>query len=414
VISRLFAALRMTLFVTLLIPTQSRAQSSPWIRIGAHAVPVYTHADPVPRGVSLGEVRVVQPVLMAHAGALGDRLRLLATVNLEGLTIPDGELALGDWGEGFIDRRHPHTYVHEVVLAFHQSIGPGVVSLSGGKGFAPFGTDDPMARPVLRYPVNHHLAQILERVVGILGVRAGPVLVEAGLFNGDEPERPGQWPRVSRFGDSWSARLTLFPVSRLEVQGSHAEVNSPEHRPGSGTDQKKWSLSARWSGLVQRFPGYALIEWARTSEASGFFVFHSLLAEGAWTRGRSRLHYRFERTERPEEERTSSLFRSLRPHVENSILGTTRWTIHTLGYAFRLAPLDRVSTLPFVELSYGRMADVGGGLFDVHAFYGKSTFWSLSMGARLSLGPPVHRMGRYGVAQDTAQFAGRGHHGHHE
>ena len=33
-------------------------------------------------------------------------------------------------------------------------------SLSAGKGFAPFGTDDPMSRPIFRYPVNHHLAQI--------------------------------------------------------------------------------------------------------------------------------------------------------------------------------------------------------------------------------------------------------------
>ena len=51
-----------------------------------------------------------------------------------------------------------------------------------------------MVRPFLRYPVNHHLAQILERAVAIAAVRAGPVLAEAGLFNGDEPERPGQWP----------------------------------------------------------------------------------------------------------------------------------------------------------------------------------------------------------------------------
>jgi hypothetical protein len=376
-------------------------------------VPVYTRADPVPRGGSLGEVRVVQPTLMAHGG-FQNWIRLLATVNLEGITIPDGELTLGDWGEGFIDRRHPHTYMHEIILSLHQRIGPGLISLAAGKGFAPFGTDDPMFRPALRYPVNHHLAQILERSVAILGVRAGPVLVEGALFNGDEPERPGQWPRISRFGDSWSARLTLFPLDQLEIQGSHAQVSSPEHRPGFGPDQEKWSLSARWSGRVARVPVYGLVEWARTSEAEEFFVFHSVLAEGAWNPGRSRLHYRFERTERPEEERTFSLFRSLRPHLENSILGTTRWTIHTGGYGYQLEPLDRIGTLPFIELSYGRIADVGGGLFDTRAFYGKSTFWSVSLGARVSIGMPLHRMGRYGVAQDTAQADRTGHHGDHE
>jgi hypothetical protein len=42
-----------------------------------------------------------------------------------------------------------------------------------------------MVRPFLRYPVNHHLAQILERAVAIAAVRAGPLLAEAGLFTGD-------------------------------------------------------------------------------------------------------------------------------------------------------------------------------------------------------------------------------------
>ncbi len=377
-------------------------------------MPAYTFADPVPLRRSLGEIRVVQPTLMAHGGALADRLRLLATINLEGLTIPNGELAPGDWGEGFVDRRHPHTYVHEVMLAWQQPVGAAAVSLAVGKGFAPFGTDDPMARPVLRYPVNHHLAQILERTVAILGARFGPVLLEGGLFNGDEPETPGQWPRISRFADSWSGRITLYPVPTLEIQGSHADVHSPEHRPGSGPDQSKWSLSGRWSGRVSRSLIYGLLEWARTSEAGGFFVFDSFLGEGAWTRDRSRLHYRFERTERPEEERTGSPFRSARPHLENSILGTTRWSIHTLGYSYRVTGLRQVSALPFIELSYGRIGRVGGGLFDPRSFYGKTSFWSVSTGFRLGIGLPLHRMGRYGVAQDTAFQRHTDHHGHYE
>ena len=381
-----------------------------------NAVPAYIWADPVPRGGALGEFRLLQPVIMAHGGALADRLRLTAALNLEGLTLPDGELAPGDWGEGFVDRRHPHTYVHEVMLSFQETVGPASVSLSAGKGFAPFGTDDPMSRPVLRYPVNHHLAQILERAVGILGIRGGPVLLEGALFNGDEPERPSQFPLMSRFGDSWSARLTVLAPKNMEIQGSHANVHSPEHRPhpGFGTDQSKWSVSARWSGPVKDWPVYGLIEWARTSEADGFFVFDSFLAEGAWTGGRNRLHYRFERTERPEEQRTFNPFRSFRPHLENSILGITRWTIHTAGYGVQLQPATGFSVFPLVELSYGRMADVGGGLFDVQSFYGKTSFLSISLGARLTLGAPLHRMGRYGVAQDTAGDAMRRHHVQHD
>jgi hypothetical protein len=220
---------------------------------------------------------------------------------------------------------------------------------------------------------------------------------------------------VSRFGDSWSGRLTASPVVGLELQGSHASVHSPEHRGGAGTDQSKWSLSGRWSGAVGSFPVYGLVEWARTSEAGGFFVFHSVLAEGAWTTGRSRLHYRFERTDRPEEERTSNPFRTRRPHFENSILGQTRWTIYTAGYSFQLDyPAARVNARPLVELSYGRISDVGGGLFDARAFYGKTSFWSLSLGIRLSLGAGMHRMGRYGVAEETGARVHQGQHGHHD
>ena len=361
----------------------------------------------MPHGRSLGELRLVQPAIMAHAGALSNRIRLHATINLEGLTIPDGELTPGAWGEGFIDRRHPHTYLHELVLSVDDLLGDidgGTrLSLAVGKGFAPFGTDDPMVRPVIRYPVNHHLAQVLERAVAIAGVSAGPATVEVGLFNGDEPERPGQWPKLGRLGDSWSGRLFVRPAEGLELQGSHARVHSPEHRPGAGSDQYKWSVSGRWDGDIGGHPVYGLAEWARTSEADGFFVFRSFLAEGAWTKGRSRLHYRFERTERPEEERTLDPFRSVRPHFENSIHGTTRWTIHTLGYGFRPeGPIARLGALPFIEVSYGRMTDVGAGVFDVRAFYSRSSFWSLGIGVRLNPGMRMHRMGRYGVVRDTA------------
>ncbi len=65
----------------------------------------------------------MQPMIMAHAGAFSNRIRLVGTLNLEGLTIPDGELTLGDWGEGFIDRRHPHTYVHELMLSVRTICG---------------------------------------------------------------------------------------------------------------------------------------------------------------------------------------------------------------------------------------------------------------------------------------------------
>jgi hypothetical protein len=377
--------------------SRAAAQERPWVRATGHAVAVWTAADPVPGGNSLSEARLVQPAFVLEAGAR-DHLRFLGTLNLEGAAMDNGELTPGAWGEGFMDRRHPHTYAHELLLTLQDR--PARISLTAGKGFAPFGTDDPMMRPALRYPVNHHLAQILERAVVIAAARTGPIILEAGLFNGDEPERPDQWPLLERFGDSWSGRLTGLPLTGVELQVSYAHVHSPEHRPGQGTDQSKWSLSALWNRPIESQPVYGLLEWARTSEADGFFVFHSLLAEGAWLPGRHRLYYRFERTERPEEERISQ-FRSRRPHLENSILGTSRWTIHTLGYDVGLGRVAGIRLRPLAEVSLGSIAEVGGGLFDVEGLYGRSDFWAVSLGLRLDAGAPMPRMGRYGAARVT-------------
>jgi hypothetical protein len=52
-------------------------------------------------------------------------------------------------------------------------------------------------------------------------------------------------------------------------------------------------------------------------------------------------------------------------------------------------------------------------LFNPQTFYGKTSFWSFSLGARLNVGMPMHRMGRYGVAQDTAHSMEMEHHGQH-
>ena len=153
------------------------------------------------------------------------------------------------------------------------------------------------------------------RWVAIVGARMGPVMVEGGLFNGDEPGTPGLMAPGGRFADSWwpalgptrqGARGGRAPTPRCTLP-STARARNRQH---------KQSLSARWDDKAGSLPVYGLVEWSRTSEADGFFIFHGLLAEGAWTRGRTRLHYRFERTERPEEERTLNPFRSIRPHLE--------------------------------------------------------------------------------------------------
>jgi hypothetical protein len=367
--------------------------------------------DPGPGGVTRTDFAIDVAHAMARARLAGGRIRLSATLSLEGATIPGGVLTPGAVGEGYIDSRHPHTYLHELVATAQQPLGRNAaLSITAGKGFVPFGTDDPMSRPALRYPVDHHWAQVLERFVAIVGVRAGPAALEAALFNGDEPERPWQWPNLSRLGDSWAVRATVRPGPGLEFQASHAWVASPEHRAGAGPEAVKWSGSARLERRWDARRAYGLVEWARTEVAGGFFAFDALLLEGELRLARHRPYYRFERTERPEEERGIDPFRTRRPLTDDAILGVTRWTIHTLGYGRAFAVRGLVFE-PLVEVARAGVTAVGPGLFRPSEFYGDDTIWFVTAGVRVGVGRP-HRMGRYGVVEAEREEGPVRHGGH--
>ena len=168
--------------------------------------------------------------------------------------------------------------------------------------------------------------------------------------------------------------------------------------PGAGPTQGKRDASLRYAGPLAALPSYFLLEWARTAEAGGFFVFHSFLAEGAVSVGRQRPYFRFERTERPEEPRTTDPFRSVRPHLDDSNIGITRWTIWTAGYGVSLLTArGRLEVRPFVEGSLARVKALEG-IFDPAAFYGASVLPSVTLGVRMDWGGMSGmRMGRYGA-----------------
>jgi hypothetical protein len=401
-----FAASLLVLSVLVSLPASLAAQHASYgVQLSGQAIVVSTRVDPIPGGTSLDEIRVVQPVVLARAHAFGGKVAFLGSVNLEGWTMPEGELTPGAFGEGYVDRRHPHTYFHELMLSVTDPLGrldgDLRLSLSGGKGFVAFGTDDPMSRPTLRYPANHHFSQILERAVVVAGVAYGPLLVEGSWFNGDEPEKPSQWPLWDRFADSRAIRATVKPLSGIELQYSAAEVFSPEHRPGAGLEVIKKSASGRLERTVAGIPAYLLMEWSETAEGDRFFVFDSYLVEAEARLGRHRPYFRLERTERPEETRTLSRFRTQRPHLENSLIGITNWNIHTVGYGFTFGPwFDGLRAEPFAEVTYATVASVGGGLFRPEQHYGGTEFWAVSLGVRLDYQMRGHRMGRYGVAAE--------------
>lgn len=378
------------------------------VTVAGRATGILIHAEPAPYGAATSQLAVTQGAVVVQA-TLAQQVAFHLALNAEALTLPNGELNVGAWGEGFVDRRHPHTFVHELIAeaVFTGGAHGEGLRLGGalGKGFVPFGTDDPMNRPFSTFPINHHLAQLLERAVAVGQIGWGPAVLEFGLFNGDEPENPWQWPLIHqatgwRFGDSWGARLSVTPVQEVEAQLSTAKVHSPEHRPGAGGDQVKWSGSLRWErpsrGGLPRI--YALVEGARTSELEGTFVFRSLLAEAAIDASGGRLAYRFERTDRPEEERPGDPFRTRRPHFENSILGTFLWSVHTVRVD-RPVSIGRrgFRATPFIEGTIGFVHARGPGLVTPQEIYGTSAVRHLRLGVTVDWHAGNHRMGRYGL-----------------
>jgi hypothetical protein len=370
------------------------------LTVGAHAIGMATHATPAMHDKALTEGYLTQPALMADA--LFGPVQLTTILNFEGLTLERGELNAGVWGEGYADRRHPHTYLHEAVVTYQATPAGGGLSLSAGRGFAPFGTDDPMVRPFVKYPANHHLSQILERLLVAAAVRYGPVIGEAGWFAGAEPVDPEDLGDVDKLGDSWSARVTLLPLDWLELQTSYAEVKSPENVFGGGLDHEMWNASARVSRTFGDTQVYGLLEAGRTSEGRNgveAFAFATVLAEASARRGAWLAALRFERTQRPEEERRADPFRTVRPATDNSILGVTRWTTGSV-HVERTAQLGYLQLRPFLEVSrlHARAMEEFP-VVDPATLYGSARMWSFSAGVRSTLGSWHARMGRYGAAR---------------
>jgi hypothetical protein len=381
------------------IAVSAQVLPTPQLDIGAQAIGVVTRESPAIHGTALTEGYLTQPVVMAELGLWKNALSLKGTLDFEGATLKRGELNAGMTGEGYVDRRHPHTYLHELVVTGQRQFGGVSASLTGGKGFAPFGTDDPMSRPFEKYPINHHLSQILERAVGIVAVQAKSIIVEGGLFNGDEPQGPGDTPNRQRYWDSWSGRVTAIPFAQTEFQVSFARVKSPENATGGGLDQRKQSASIRLEDPQRS--GYALLEWARTADYAGgeeAFAYNSLLAE-TWARyGAVNGALRFERTDRPDEDRLLDPFRTSVPAADLSIAGRSRWNILTARVATSVHA-GRMAVDPFVEIARIRVTEtLTPSGFDPRAFYGSTRMWSVSAGTKVFFGMTHSRMGRYGAA----------------
>jgi hypothetical protein len=364
-------------------------------------------------------------MLTLSGHALDGHLRFSSTFSADRLTTSDGVLTLGAWGGGFYDRQHSHDYVHEAVASLVGDITGehlrGQISVSGGKGVVPFGSDPPMGRPVLHSPVNHHWSQIMERPLLILGLWFGRVGIEGTLFDGRDGseapvtahdslahQHPGGFPPVAPartgFGQSRAVRVTWRPMGALEVRGSLGRIVAPGHHAGVGADpQQMWNLSARFDRMAQSGRATVMAEVGRAWSGRPYWTG---LAEGQWAWGPHRVYYRTERTDRPEGPRAPDLFHPATDTLGTAAVGATRWFVQTAGYGLTLRA-GVLTVEPILELGLGRVVNVGTPPVDLAALYGRRTLWSGLLAVRLSLGGG-HTMGPYGALSPAGH--GGGHH----
>ena len=398
-----YALLTILLVPALLKPQQHdrHAGAATLDSLAAMATMLVTRVSPALAGRARTEALVTQPMAMWRGAHRGRAVQYALMLNAERWTMPDGEPVAGIWGEGFIDRRHPHTVLHEVMITGERRVGVARLSLSGGKGVVPFGTDDPMVRPFTKYPANHHFSQILERIQLVAALRLTPRIgVELATFNGDEPAGTIASPRWARLGDSRSVRVTLWPRAAIEAQASHSFVRSPEFASGEGLDQQKTSASARWtpaSGALR----YLLLEWARTAETyrtRAIVDYGTVLAEAVARHHSWSAAIRLEQTSRPEEERLLEPFRTARPPSELTIRGVTRWRLMSGQLATTLPFVAGAHATVFAEATHARSSPVlRPVLLDPVNISGSAMAWHVTFGARLGLGRMPTRVGRYGA-----------------
>ena len=214
--------------------------------------------------------------------------------------------------------------------------------------------------------------------------------LEAGVFGGTEPEGPYDFSNIRGSPDSWSGRLArrwtqgAGSATEWEASVSHARVTESHH--GHEETSRLLNAALRRSGPAGPGMLYGLAEASRSDpeDAEGYFSF---LAEMRYDANRHQPYLRLEYATRPEYARmgpdgSDGFFRY---DHDGHATAATRWLIATAAYARQLSS-HPVSLRPFLEVQYHRVRAERGNLPRGEFPGTASSFWVLSLGARLFLG----------------------------
>jgi hypothetical protein len=228
------------------------------------------------------------------------------TVQLEAMLSPDplmGKsgfpelLANGETADGatpLTDRQHPHDFFMELAGSYAYRLGnhDSVFVYAGLPGAPAFGPPAFMHRLSImdspEAPISHHWLDSTHITFGVLtaGYVHGDWKLEASRFRGREPDEHRYDIEAPKL-DSTALRLSWNPGPRWALQGSWADVKSPEQlHPDE--DVRRWSASAIYTRPLGQ-GGYwsSTAAWGRRTSGHGdldaYALESAMKLNPAWT-----------------------------------------------------------------------------------------------------------------------------------
>jgi hypothetical protein len=253
---------------------------------------VYAWSDG-PRG---GEKAFLSGMVMGAARRdIGER----GTLNLRAMLSPDPFMgadgypllfAAGESADGvepLVDRQHPHDLFLELSASYAHRIGErsSVFIYGGLPGEPAFGPPAFMHRMAAmdspEAPITHHWFDSTHITFGVItaGVTHGDWKLEASQFRGREPDED-RYDLESGDLDSSAVRFSWNPSENLSLQGSWADIESPEALEPD-EDEERWSASGIYTRPIGDGWWSATLAFANKERSDGVSL-DAWLAEAAW------------------------------------------------------------------------------------------------------------------------------------
>jgi hypothetical protein len=222
------------------------------------------------------------------------------TLNLRAMLSPDPLMgangypllfAAGESADGatpLVDRQHPHDLFMELSASYAHRIGENssVFAYGGLPGEPSFGPPAFMHRMSAmdspEAPITHHWFDSTHITFGVLtaGVTHGDWKFEGSRFRGREPDED-RYDIESGELDSTSLRVSWNPSENWSLQGSWAEITSPEALEPD-EDEERWSVSGIYTHRLGEHGWWSATAAFANKERSDGVSLDAWLAEAAW------------------------------------------------------------------------------------------------------------------------------------